>query len=212
METALAALATRPWPQWAEAGAASSRAGSMTQEQVAEALGVSRQAVSKWENGTAEPSTSNLLALARLYGVDLSWEMAGTCSMWCMGVCLLSCRVGLIVAETSGFVYQLWAQLLVAEGILLVFPHILGPCGSGRPNDETHPAFGAALREAAESGVGVYAYDCLVTPDSLAIRRPVEAGHALDLHKDGPLTVLQAEVEPGVLPGDPVPFFSAGVV
>ena len=44
----------------------------MTQEFVAESLGVSRQAVSKWENGTAEPSTSNLLALARLYGVDLN--------------------------------------------------------------------------------------------------------------------------------------------
>ena len=43
-----------------------------TQEYVAEAVGVSRQAVSKWENGTAEPSTSNLLALARLYGVDLN--------------------------------------------------------------------------------------------------------------------------------------------
>ena len=42
----------------------------MTQEYVAEALGVSRQAVSKWENGSAEPSTSNLLALAKLYGVD----------------------------------------------------------------------------------------------------------------------------------------------
>ena len=42
----------------------------MTQEYVAEALGVSRQAVSKWETGAAEPSTSNLLALARLYGVD----------------------------------------------------------------------------------------------------------------------------------------------
>ena len=40
----------------------------MTQEFVAEALGVSRQAVSKWETGAAEPSTSNLLALARLYG------------------------------------------------------------------------------------------------------------------------------------------------
>ena len=47
-------------------------AHSMTQEQVAEAVGVSRQAVSKWENGTAEPSTSNLLALAKLYGVDLN--------------------------------------------------------------------------------------------------------------------------------------------
>ena len=42
----------------------------MTQEYVAEALGVSRQAVSKWETGAAEPSTSNLLALARLYGID----------------------------------------------------------------------------------------------------------------------------------------------
>ena len=44
--------------------------GGMTQEYVAEALGVSRQAVSKWETGVAEPSTSNLLALAKLYGVD----------------------------------------------------------------------------------------------------------------------------------------------
>ena len=42
----------------------------MTQEFVAEHLGVSRQAVSKWENGTSDPSTSNLLALAKLYGVS----------------------------------------------------------------------------------------------------------------------------------------------
>ncbi|MCD8144187.1 MAG: helix-turn-helix domain-containing protein [Oscillospiraceae bacterium] len=42
----------------------------MTQEFVAEALGVSRQAVSKWENGTSDPSTANLLALAKLYGVS----------------------------------------------------------------------------------------------------------------------------------------------
>lgn len=42
----------------------------MTQEFVAEALGVSRQAVSKWENGSSDPSTSNLLALAKLYGVS----------------------------------------------------------------------------------------------------------------------------------------------
>ncbi|MBQ7800718.1 MAG: helix-turn-helix transcriptional regulator [Oscillospiraceae bacterium] len=42
----------------------------MTQEFVAERLGVSRQAVSKWENGSSDPSTSNLLALAKLYGID----------------------------------------------------------------------------------------------------------------------------------------------
>lgn len=40
----------------------------MTQEFVADALGVSRQAVSKWETGAVDPSTSNLLALAKLYG------------------------------------------------------------------------------------------------------------------------------------------------
>ena len=41
----------------------------MTQEFVAEALGVSRQAVSKWESGRSDPSTSNLIALAKLFGV-----------------------------------------------------------------------------------------------------------------------------------------------
>ena len=44
---------------------------NMTQEFVAESLGISRQAVSKWENGTSDPSTSNLLALAKLYGVSV---------------------------------------------------------------------------------------------------------------------------------------------
>ena len=46
------------------------KAAGMTQEQVAERLGVSPQAVSKWETGTADPSTSNLLALAKLFGVS----------------------------------------------------------------------------------------------------------------------------------------------
>ena len=41
------------------------------------------------------------------------------------------------------------------------------------PNDATHPAFGAALRQAAAAGVRVMAYECDVTPDSLSIRRPV---------------------------------------
>ena len=49
----------------------------MTQEYVAEALGVSRQAVSKWETGAAEPSTSNLLTLAKLYGVDAGELLRG---------------------------------------------------------------------------------------------------------------------------------------
>ena len=41
------------------------------------------------------------------------------------------------------------------------------------PNDDTHPAFGAALREAAAAGVRVLACDCRVTPESLTLRSPV---------------------------------------
>lgn len=43
----------------------------MTQEFVAESIGVSRQAVSKWELGASDPSTSNLFALAKLFGVPV---------------------------------------------------------------------------------------------------------------------------------------------
>ena len=42
----------------------------MTQEFVAETIGVSRQAVSKWESGASDPSTSNLVALAKLFGIS----------------------------------------------------------------------------------------------------------------------------------------------
>lgn len=41
------------------------------------------------------------------------------------------------------------------------------------PNDETHREFGDTLRMAARSGVEVWAYDCRVTPGSLAMNAPV---------------------------------------
>jgi len=44
---------------------------SLSQEELAEKLGVSRQAVSKWERAESSPDTDNLIALARLYGVSL---------------------------------------------------------------------------------------------------------------------------------------------
>jgi transcriptional regulator with XRE-family HTH domain len=43
----------------------------MTQDALAKQLGVTFQAVSKWENGTSDPSTSNLCALAKLYGIPV---------------------------------------------------------------------------------------------------------------------------------------------
>lgn len=57
----------------------------MTQEFVSETLGVTRQAVSKWENGTADPSTSNLLALANLYGIAADELLKSVDSEWKQG-------------------------------------------------------------------------------------------------------------------------------
>lgn len=37
------------------------------------------------------------------------------------------------------------------------------------PNDVTHPAFGEALRQAAQAGVQIIARECTVTPDSLTM-------------------------------------------
>ncbi|MGM9544652.1 MAG: helix-turn-helix domain-containing protein [Romboutsia timonensis] len=42
-----------------------------SQEQLAEELGISRQAVSKWERAESSPDTDNLICLAKLYGVSL---------------------------------------------------------------------------------------------------------------------------------------------
>lgn len=45
----------------------------ITQSELAEAVEVSRQAVSKWESGGAAPSTENLISLSDLYGVSVDY-------------------------------------------------------------------------------------------------------------------------------------------
>ena len=43
----------------------------LSQEELADKLGISRQAVSKWERAESSPDTDNLICLAKLYGVSL---------------------------------------------------------------------------------------------------------------------------------------------
>lgn len=47
------------------------KSNHLSQEALAEKLGISRQAVSKWERAEASPDTDNLIMLARLYHVSL---------------------------------------------------------------------------------------------------------------------------------------------
>lgn len=43
----------------------------LSQEALAQELGISRQAISKWERAEASPDTDNLIELAKLYGISL---------------------------------------------------------------------------------------------------------------------------------------------
>ncbi len=47
----------------------------LSQEQLAERLNVSRQAISKWESGTATPETDKLLAISNYFQVSLDYLM-----------------------------------------------------------------------------------------------------------------------------------------
>ena len=56
----------------------------------------------------------------------------------------------------------------------ILFVIQMSPVKYLEPNDETHQAFGDALREAAKKGVHVMAVDCYITTDSMEIMNEVE--------------------------------------
>ena len=49
----------------------------LSQEELAAKIGVSRQAVSKWERAEASPDTDNLIELSKVYGVTLDEMLRG---------------------------------------------------------------------------------------------------------------------------------------
>ena len=49
------------------------RKQNLTQEQLAEQLGVTRQAVSRWESDTAYPETDKILRMAALFNVSCDY-------------------------------------------------------------------------------------------------------------------------------------------
>ena len=54
------------------------KANGFSQEELAEKIGVSRQAISKWERSESSPDTDNLIALARLYGITIDELINGS--------------------------------------------------------------------------------------------------------------------------------------
>ena len=50
---------------------------NLSQEQLAEKLDVSRQAISKWESGQANPDINNILKLSDIYEVSTDYILTG---------------------------------------------------------------------------------------------------------------------------------------
>lgn len=57
------------------------KANGLSQLDLAEKLSVSRQAISKWEVGTAVPTTDNLRVLSELYGVSIDYLLSDAVEM-----------------------------------------------------------------------------------------------------------------------------------
>ena len=53
---------------------------SMSQEALAGELGVSRQAISRWELGEVLPDTASVLAVSRLFGVSTDYLLLSDCT------------------------------------------------------------------------------------------------------------------------------------
>lgn len=103
----------------------------ISQEYLAEQLGVSRQAVSKWESGKSSPDTRNLIALAGLFGVSVQWLAVGE-----QPVTDSACALADIKCRRKKVAIILAVLLLSAAAVLLVI-HLApvdwdaGACGGG---------------------------------------------------------------------------------
>lgn len=155
------------------------KAKGLTQHETAEALGVSRQAVSRWEVGTAAPTLDNLSSLSRLYDVPLDYfiqEEAGTKVQE-----IVPADVSPAVPVKSGRSYvapvcSFLAVLILGVGILIgVSMQLkLEPDGQGLPN--TTGGSDVSVSDAANDRItiftpnGSYTYNTpsRIGPDSSA--------------------------------------------
>ena len=67
----------------------------LSQEKMAEKIGVSRQAITKWENGTGTPDIANLMAIADLFRISVDELLSNEKSEKKQSNCIYESRTGL---------------------------------------------------------------------------------------------------------------------
>ena len=87
----------------------------MSQDELAEQLYVTRQAVSRWENGDTVPNTETLKLLSKLFDVSINTLLGSPRTLICQ-CCGMPLEDGIISRETSGVMNEEYCKWCYADG------------------------------------------------------------------------------------------------
>ena len=93
----------------------------MTQNDLAEKLNVSRQAVSRWELGTAKPDFENLIAISNLFEISIDYLLKGNENDVQMPACLDSEQKVTKKPDKTNFWESLWLVTIILYVVLSLF-------------------------------------------------------------------------------------------
>ena len=89
---------------------------NLTQEQVAELIHVTRQAVSRWENGETQPDTEQLKTLSKEFGVSINTLLGSPQTLFCQCCGMPLSDDTMISHETDGSFNEEYCKWCYADG------------------------------------------------------------------------------------------------
>ena len=89
---------------------------NLTQEQFAELIHVTRQAVSRWENGETQPDTEQLKTLSKEFGVSINTLLGSPQTLYCQCCGMPLSDDSMISHETDGSFNEEYCKWCYADG------------------------------------------------------------------------------------------------
>ncbi len=125
----------------------------MTQEEMAERVMVTRQAVSRWETGETQPNTDTLRLLSREFDVSVNTLLGSPRTLFCACCGMPLTEDGMISRETDGSFNEDYCRWCYTDGEFVyktkeelldfLLAHIPDP--EGLPEEERRARYGALL-------------------------------------------------------------------
>ena len=151
------------------------KAAGLSQEALAAQLGVSRQAVSKWERSESSPDTDNLIALAALYGVSLDELLYGEAAGDGDAEASDEAEEAEASAERTGCSDKPLVDISLARGI-----HVIDP----NKGEEVHVGWNGIHVTNERKGEEVH-----VGPGGVHVDTLEDDGHSVHTNADGTVTI-----------------------